>query len=110
LHAELNLLSEVVETKKSALPFNHILIGTDGNPVTLEAARPTNAIQCETEANVLGSGSICLPAIKLYEVVKQLHPEMLDLSGDGYNAVIKSGGSRIKINGIRPELFPELPT
>jgi DNA polymerase III subunit beta len=110
LRAELDLLSEVVETKKSALPFNHILIGTEGNRVILEATGATNAIRREAEANVLGSGSICLPVIKLYEVVKHLPPEMLDLSGDSYNALIKSGGSRIKINGIRPELFPELPT
>jgi DNA polymerase-3 subunit beta len=110
LRVELDLLSEVVETKKTALPFNHILIGTTGKRVTLEAAGAANAIQCEAEANVFGGGSVCLPAIKLCDVVKHLPPEMLDLSGDGYNAVIKSGSSRIKINGIRPELFPELPT
>jgi DNA polymerase III subunit beta len=110
LRAELDVLSEVVESKKSVLPFNHILIGTDGNRVTLQAAGPTNAIRCEADANVYGGGALCLPAIKFYDVVKTLSPGMLDLSGDGYNAVIKSGGSRIKINGIRPELFPELPT
>jgi DNA polymerase III subunit beta len=109
LLTELNLLAEVVEPKNLLPAFNYLLIEGAGSRVILRAASLNNTLQCEIDVDVIEAGRVCLPARKLYEIVRQLPPETVTISGNEQSATLKCGASRFKLNVISPDDFPEAP-
>jgi DNA polymerase-3 subunit beta len=109
LLAELSLLAEVVEPKGLMPSLNYLLIEAARNRVILRAASLNNTLQCEIGADVIEAGGVCLPARKFYEIVRQLPPETLTISGNEHSATLKCGASRFKLNAISPDDFPEAP-
>ncbi len=109
LLAELGLLAEIIEPKGLLPAFNYLLIEAAGDRVVLRAASLNNTLQCEVEANVLEQGSVCLPARKLYEIVRQLPSETILISGDESSVTLRCGGSRFKLNAISPDEYPDAP-
>jgi DNA polymerase III subunit beta len=107
--AELGLLAEALEPKSLLPSFNHLLIEAARGRVILRTAGLNNTLQCEIGAEVIEAGSVCLPARKLYEIVRQLPSETIIISGDEHSATLKCGASRFKLNAISPDDFPEAP-
>jgi len=108
--AELELLAEIVEPKNTLLAYSHLRIEAAGDRVVLQAAGFKSALHCEAEALVLEEGVLCLPARKLFDILRQLPRETLTLSGDGSIAMLQWGASRFKINTLSPDEFPEVST
>jgi DNA polymerase-3 subunit beta len=98
LLTELSLLAEIVEPKNLLPAFNYLLIEGVGSRVILRAASLNNRLQCETGADVIDAGRICLPARKIYEIVRQLPPETIVIGGNEQSATLKCGASRLKLN------------
>jgi len=109
LLAELGLLAEVVEPKSLMPSLNYLLIEAARNRVILRAASLNNTLQCEIGADVIEAGSVCLPARKLCEIVRQLPSETIIISGNEHSSTLKCGASRFKLNLISPDDFPEAP-
>ncbi len=107
LLAELGLLAEIVEPKSLLPTLNYLLIEAARDRLILRAASLNNTLQCEVEADVIEPGAVCLPARKLYEIVRQLPAETINISGDERSATLKCGASRFKLNAISPDEFPE---
>ncbi|MGE0131520.1 MAG: DNA polymerase III subunit beta [Blastocatellales bacterium] len=109
LLAELSLLVEIVEPKSLLPTLSYLLIEAARDRLILRAASLNNTLQCEVEADVIEPGSVCLPARKLYEIVRQLPAETIIISGDERSTLLKCGASRFKLNAISPDEFPEAP-
>jgi DNA polymerase-3 subunit beta len=109
LLTELSLLAEVVEPKNLLPAFNYLLIEGAGRRAMLRAASLNSTLLCEISADVIEAGRVCLPARKLYEIVRQLPPETITISGNEQSATLKCGSSRFKLNTISPDDFPETP-
>lgn len=85
------------------------IAGTDGNVAT------TARIQCE-EGDIEKSGSACLPAGTLIEYLKSAPAATTRIEAtptfsaenvpNGTRAIIKSGGSRLSLQGTHPDDFP----
>jgi len=109
LLAELSLLAEVVEPKSLLRSFNYLLVEAARGRVILRTASLNNTLQCQVGADMIVAGRVCLPARKLYEIVRQLPSETITISGDEHYATLKCGASRFKLNAISPDDFPEAP-
>lgn len=93
LLAELSLPAEIVEPKSLLPTLSYLLIEAARDRLILRAASLNNTLQCEIGADVIEPGAVCLPARKFYEIVRQLPPEIIAISGDERSASLKSGAN-----------------
>src|SRR5436190_18562098 len=69
---ELQLFQSIVERKNTIPILANVLLEANGNEVRMLATDLEVALRSKCEAVVAKSGSLTLPAKKLYEVVKAL--------------------------------------
>lgn len=110
LLAELSVLAEAIEPKGPMPSSGYLLIEASCARLILRTAGPNNTLQCGVGADVIEAGRVCLPARKLYEIVRQSPSETIAVSGDRRFATLKCGAGRFKLNAISPDDFPEAPS
>lgn len=108
LRTELDLLADIVEAKQAYPLFSHLLLETRTDRVRLRTIGLYNTLQCDVEADVQQTGSLCLPAKKLADIVRHLPATMIDLTSNAETAMIKCGESRFKLKTLAADDFPAL--
>ena len=108
---ELNFLQGVIEKRATIPVLGHLLIETEGNRLRLQATDLDLSLTTACEAAVAGSGSLCVPAKKLHEIVKSLPPAKVVFKAEE-NCVLHltCERARFKLNGIGRDQFPDVPT
>jgi len=107
----INIVARAVVTRTTTPILSCILFDTcdDGVRLTsnnLEYGIKTNLIPAEVSA----PGSVALDARLLSDIIKKMPDGDIHISTDDkLNTTIKSGRTKLKINGDNPEEFPELP-
>lgn len=109
LLAELALLAEVVEPKATFAAYHYLLLQAESNHLMLSACGFNNSLCCQLEAAVVTKGRACLPARKLYEIVRQLPKETIHFSATAESVTVKCNGSRFRLNATAPDDFPITP-
>lgn len=73
--------------------------------------KPRFGIRCSIKAEVENGGEITLPVKKFAQIVGAAPQQEITFeSDDGQTAKVKSGGFSTKLNGLRAEEFPALPS
>jgi DNA polymerase III subunit beta len=108
LRTELDLLAEVVEGKQTYLLFSHLLLDARSDRLRLRGVGLYNTLQCDVEAEVQQTGSVCLPAKKLADIVRHLPAMTIDLTSNAEAAMLRCGDSRFKLKTLAAEEFPAL--
>jgi DNA polymerase III subunit beta len=108
LRAELNLLAEVVETNQASPLFSYLLLEARADRVRLRGVGLDNTLQCDVEADVQHTGSFCLPAKKLADIVRHLPAATIDLTSNAEAATLRCGDSRFKLKTLAADEFPVL--
>lgn len=107
--SELYYLQGVAAVKQVIPILSCLLIETGPDRITMRATDLDLTITTECEADVRESGSICLPARKLMEIVKSLPQAGIEIkANDLYQATITCTPSRFRLNGLGADNFPEL--
>jgi DNA polymerase III subunit beta len=105
--SELYYLHGVAGAKQLIPILSHLLIEGVPGKITMRATDLDVTVRTECAAVVRESGSICLPARKLAEIVKSLaHGEIEIKANDLFQAAIDCNGSRFKLHGASAEDFP----
>ena len=67
-------------------------------------------VKLTVPATITEKGAICVPARKLYDVVRELPGEQVELWQEAnFWAGMNAGKSSIRLPGLNPEEFPTLP-
>lgn len=106
LRTELDLLTEVVEAKQAYPLFSHLLLEAHTDRLRLRGVGLFNTLQCDVEAEVQQTGSFCLPAKKLADIVRHLPAATIDLTSNAEAATLKCGNSRFKLKTLAADEFP----
>jgi DNA polymerase III subunit beta len=106
---ELALLVEVIEAKTMLATPASLLLEVTDNHLILSAHGFTNSLCCQVEAMVVTEGRVCLPARKLFEIVRQLPKEPIHFSATTEGVTMKCNGSRFRLNTTPTENFPVTP-
>lgn len=86
-----------------------VLLNVGDEKSTITATDFETFIRTPAAFNVEESGSVCLPARSVYEIIKEL-PEEIALEVKGNAAVITSGKSCFKMQYLPLEEFPQFPS
>ena len=106
----LTLVQGVVEKRTTMPILTHVLIEAEGKEIILKATDMELGLLWRNNAEVKKPGKAVVPAKGFFDIVRELPSDMveLSLSSEGWME-IKSGKSKFKIVGLKPEEFPPLP-
>ena len=109
LHNGLGAVSASIPTR-SALPvLSNVLLETSDDALWISGTDLDVWIRIKVAAQIVEGGSITIPGKKLQELTRELPDEPVDLHIRGHQVEIDCGYSRIKLNGLPSEEFPNLP-
>lgn len=111
LRDELGYVNGIVE-KKSTIPvLSNILIESVGeNAIRILGTDLDVTIRCEAVADIKQSGSMCVQARKLFDIVRLLDDGDVHFKKEENEWVnMTCGRSKFKLAGVSREQFPEVP-
>jgi DNA polymerase-3 subunit beta len=105
----LYLVQGVVE-KRSTLPIlSHVLIESGEGELSLGATDLEVGIRQRCKATVKKNGAVTTDARKLYEIIRELPPNLIALRSTGNGWVeVSSGRSRFRMASLDPKEFPAI--
>lgn len=108
---ELGLLQGVVE-KKSTIPIlSNLLLEAKEGGVEIRGTDLDVSISTFCEAEVKQPGSICLPAKRLFEIVRLLPEAEVEVRlGEKDQVTVRCERTNYRLTGTSPESFPEMKT
>ena len=111
LKTELGYVQGVVERKSTIPVLSNILIESIGeNAVRFVGTDLDVTIRCEAEAEIRSSGSMCVQARKLFDIVRLLPNSDVHFKSDDNNWVrLTCEQSKFRLAGVSREQFPEIP-
>jgi DNA polymerase-3 subunit beta len=106
---ELQLFQGIVERKNTIPILANVLMEAKGQEVSLLATDLEVALRSSCEAAVLKSGSLTLPAKKLYEIVKSLPETDIRIAQDKGGVKVEADRFDSRMQTLPREDFPTLP-
>ncbi len=107
---ELTLIQGVVERKTTIPILANVLLHAEENKLRIVATDLETGLKSSCDSKVTASGTITLPAKRLYEIVRALpDKEIRFKQGDANWVTVTCGSSRFRIAGLPQEDFPQLP-
>jgi len=112
LQKELGFVQGVVEKKNTIPVLSNILIESIGeNSIRIIGTDLDVTIRCDTEAEILSPGSICVQARKLFEIARLLPDAPVSFKKEDNDWVtVKCDRARFKLVGVARDAFPEVPS
>jgi DNA polymerase-3 subunit beta len=106
----LQRIQGVVEKKNTMPILSNMLLSADGNGVEIIATDLEIGLRGRYAADVEKPGSVTVSAKKMYEIVRELPAEEIQIKVEDNNWVkIHSGHSQFKLVGLPKEEYPALP-
>lgn len=112
IQKELGFLQGVVERKNTIPALSNILVESFGeNTIRFVGTDLDITLRCETEADIVTSGAMCINARKLYEIVRVLPDATINFKKEENNWVtVKCERSNFRLFGITRDDFPSVPS
>lgn len=105
---KLSYIQNIVEKRTTMPHLNHFLLKAGRQSCTVMATDIETAIRGPLEAEVEAEGALCIPARKLFEIVKEIDGEV-SLKADDLWLKVGAGKSTFRLACIAPEEFPSWP-
>lgn len=106
---ELGKLQGVVSQRSTLAILSNALLEAKDGRLTLHATDLDTAISTSLDCEVLEEGSVTLQAKNLFDIVKSLEEETLELeTEENYWANLESGSVSCRIVGTHPDDFPQI--
>ncbi|MFQ5743063.1 MAG: DNA polymerase III subunit beta [Acidobacteriota bacterium] len=107
---ELQFLQGIAEKKKTIPILSNILLRAKEGWLTLAATDLEVSLTAGCESAVEASGGITVSAKKLFEVVRSLPEEEIEVALEEGNWLeLRCGKAQFRLVGLPPEDFPEVP-
>lgn len=110
LYKRLSDIQNVVEKKNTMPILNHFLLTVTKKGSHITATDLETAVKEPINIEPIEEGVICIPARKLFEIVKEMEGDILLETTDSQWLKVKSGKSNFKISCLSPEDFPLWPS
>lgn len=101
-----------IAERRSTIPIlSNILISGEKNIINIVATDLEIGVMEITEADVADKGALCVPARKLYDIVRELSEEQVEIQqGENFWVSIKAGKTIFNLPGVDPQEFPAFPS
>ncbi len=110
LQKKLSDIQNIVEKKNTMPILNHFLLSADAEGAYITATDLSTAFKEPIELKTVEPGKICIPARKLFEIVKEVDNDIAIESEDSQWVKVKSGKSNFRLACLSYEEFPVWPS
>lgn len=109
----LKILSNIqgIVEKKHTLPIlANVLIDAEDDVIKLSATDLEIGLESYSDADIISSGKITVPAKKLFEIIKELPDKNINIKKkDNFWIEIKCDKSVFNLVGLSPDEYPKIP-
>jgi DNA polymerase-3 subunit beta len=100
-----------IAERRSTIPIlSNILITGEKEKINIVATDLEIGVMEITDAKNVDKGTFCVPARKLYDIVRELPEENVEIErADNFWITIKSGKTVFNLPGVDPKEFPAFP-
>lgn len=111
LKEELGFVQGIVERKTTIPVLSNILIESIGErEIRILGTDLDVTIRCDAEADIKKAGAMCIPARKLFDIVRALDPGDVHFKKEENEWVkMTCGKANFRLAGVSREQFPEIP-
>lgn len=109
IQEKLSNIQNIVEKKNTMPILSHFLLDAGKNDAHIAATDLQVAVKEPLKATVRGEGKLCIPARKLFEIVREAEGEITIESEDEQRIKIMSGKSRFRLSCLPASEFPAWP-
>lgn len=109
LQKKLSNIQNIVEKKNTMPILNHFLLTAEKEGAYITATDLETAFKEPVKLNIAEEGKVCIPARKLFEIVKEMDAEVNLESADSQWVKVKSGKSNFRLASLSAEDFPAWP-
>ncbi len=107
---KLSDIQNIVEKRNTMPVLNNFLLLAENAGCKITATDLETALQEPVEMSVQEEGKVCIPAKKLFEIVREMDGEIVLESADNQWVKVKCGKSHFRLAGISPDEYPVWPT
>ena len=100
-----------IAERRSTIPIlSNILISGEKNSINIIATDLEIGVMEITKAEKVEKGDLCIPARKLYDIVRELSEERVEVQdGENFWVSIKAGKTIFNLPGLDPKEYPTFP-
>jgi len=100
-----------IAERRSTIPIlSNTVISGEKNTINIVATDLEIGVMEITEADKVERGNICVPARKLYDIVRELSEELVEVQREeNFWVSIKAGKTVFNLPGVDPKEFPAFP-
>jgi DNA polymerase-3 subunit beta len=113
MHKKLANIQNIIEKKNTMPILSHFLLNADKKGSYIIATDIETALKEPLNVNIEKEGKICIPARKLFEIVREIESDLLfeiiDESTTGGWLRVRAGASDFKLACLPPGDFPAWP-
>lgn len=107
----LQMVQSVVNIHSPTPILYNVLLTADKKNLYLTVTDLNIYMRCTLDADIKKTGSTTISARRLFNIIRELPNENIDIEvDDKHTTFIQCGSSSYKIFGISPEEFPKIPT
>jgi DNA polymerase-3 subunit beta len=111
LQTSLGKIQGIAERRSTIPILSNTLISGEKNKINIVATDLEIGVMEITVADKVEKGDICVPARKLYDIVRELSEEQVEVQGgENFWVSIKAGKSFFNLPGVDPKEFPTFPS
>ncbi len=110
LHRKLSDIQNIVEKKNTMPILNHFLLTAEKAGSYITATDLETALKEPIALEVLEEGKVCIPAKKLFEIVREMDGEITIEATEKQWVRVKAGKSVFRLAGLSDEEFPVWPS
>jgi DNA polymerase-3 subunit beta len=101
-----------IAERRSTIPIlSNTVISGEKNKINIVATDLEIGVMEIIEVDKVEKGDICVPARKLYDIVKELSEEQVEVQrGENFWISIKAGKTVFNLPGVDPKEFPTFPS
>ena len=108
LSKTLALVTSVVPTTSSIPVLSNLLLEVERDRITISATDLDISIISRLGGEISEPGSITVAARRLYEIIRELPGEEVDISADGNQITVTCSRATFKMMGMEKEQFPKI--
>jgi DNA polymerase III subunit beta len=110
LQTNLGKLQGIAERKSTIPILANTLISGESNRISIVATDLEIGVMEIAEAEKIEKGEICVPARKIYDIIRELPGEQIEVQKkENFWVSIKAGKTEFNLPGLDPKEFPTFP-
>lgn len=110
LQKKLSDIQNIVEKKNTMPILNHFLLSAEAKEAFITATDLETAFKEPIKLDIAQEGKICIPAKKLFEIVREMEEDVTIESADSLWIKVRSGNSNFRLAVLSAEEFPIWPS